>query len=275
MEDLKMAKNNNEIVNNNADLENNNENYNEVATQAANNNTQNIEVGISFKKRLSLTEAVTLINDVVKTCFTENSNTHRLDYNPIILDFRIKSAIVLYYSNYTEQMTKYLEPYFGDDKEGLVAAVNDINRMYDFCCDRMALTSENLQVLGLDVEQVSSIISAIENIVEHKKALIENRAGFVYFVDKLEQDMKIFNDGLKDILNSVSDIFNNVDSVDSDEFKKELLKLSKINSSATVDKHIKESPLLNNNESKVSKANGKRKKKVIPMSDYTQGDKNG
>ncbi len=168
-------------------------------------------INITCKNRLSLSEVNAFVNEVVNSCFEYNNNTKMEEYDPTFIDFMIKAAILKYYSDYYIQARKAYEKIYVDEKV-VTEAVNDVNRIYEFCCDNIILNEERIKELGIDWSQLSVMITVIYEKVAHKARIIENSAGFVYFINELDGKIKLFMECISNILSGISEGIGDVNA---------------------------------------------------------------
>lgn len=226
--------------------------------------TGNIDVSF-FKKRLTLAETIVFINEVVDSCFKYNKEFDIEEYNPILFDFSVRAAVVRHYSDYADRKRESLVEFF-KDKEELEKAVNNIDELYDYCCNNIFLTKDYIEnELGIDSEQIFTMISAIDDVVGHRRRLIENSIGAETLIKYINKSSNDFTNGLTELLKSVSKGFEGING-------EEILQktLDKFDLEAMVKAYAK-TELKKRNDMEVKKARAERNAKssnVIPARNY-------
>lgn len=120
------------------------------------------EIDITIKRTISLGDMLSFVNDVVVSCFQDNG-----EFMPEVLDFAIRSNIILKYSNvslpdnlehryailYCTDIVNFIRGYA--DQEQVDEIINAIHRKVDYLC--------NTNVRAIQ-SKLNELISAFDNL---------------------------------------------------------------------------------------------------------------
>lgn len=134
-----------------------------MKTQYENINTECWnEIDITIKRTISLGDMLSFVNDVVASCFQDNG-----EFMPEVLDFAIRSNIILKYSNvslpdnlehryailYCTDIVNFVRGYA--DQEQVDEIINAIHQKVDYLC--------NTNVRAIQ-SKLNELISAFDNL---------------------------------------------------------------------------------------------------------------
>ena len=120
------------------------------------------EIDITIKRTISLGDMLSFVNDVVASCFQDNG-----EFMPEVLDFAIRSNIILKYSNvslpdnlehryailYCTDIVNFIRGHA--DQEQVDEIINAIHRKVDYLC--------NTNVCAIQ-SKLNELISAFDNL---------------------------------------------------------------------------------------------------------------
>lgn len=120
------------------------------------------EIDITIKRTISLGDMLSFVNDVVVSCFQDNG-----EFMPEVLDFAIRSNIILKYSNvslpdnlehryailYCTDIVNFIRGY--TDQEQVDEIINAIHRKVDYLC--------NTNVRAIQ-SKLNELISSFDNL---------------------------------------------------------------------------------------------------------------
>lgn len=120
------------------------------------------EIDITIKRTISLGDMLSFVNDVVVSCFQDNG-----EFMPEVLDFAIRSNIILKYSNvslpdnlehryailYCTDIVNFIRGYA--DQEQVDEIINAIHRKVDYLC--------NTNVRAIQ-SKLNELISSFDNL---------------------------------------------------------------------------------------------------------------
>lgn len=169
------------------------------------------DMNVTYKKRLNVYEAVLMTDEVVKGCFVINKDTKEEEYKPALFDYSMKAAIVRHYSNYADRLKIFLAPYFKNDEEGLAQEIGNAERLYDFCMSNISLEKQDIKNLGIDENQVESIINAAKEELRHEIRIIENCAPVNLLMERFDESVGKLTEGLSGVLSAFNEGLGSAD----------------------------------------------------------------
>lgn len=130
------------------------------------------DVEVKIRRSLPFTEMLAFVNDVVQSCFQRNGA-----YVPEVLDFAIKSNLILKYTNVSlpDNLEHRYEILYNTDLVDFVCGhinmqqfqevVNSINRKLSYMCNTNTVAVQN---------RLNDLISAFETMQEKTEAMFSN-----------------------------------------------------------------------------------------------------
>lgn len=123
-------------------------------------------VEVTVKKTLSLKEALEFVDSVVKSCFTEDTNT----YMPEIKDFAIKTCILEKYANFTMPSNieyQYALIYSTDAVERVLSYVN--TQQFNEICRAISDKIDNIAQANIEAinKQMNELYNAFSDLQTH------------------------------------------------------------------------------------------------------------
>jgi len=176
---------------------------------------------IEKKEQEIIKEIETLISQLILELNEENKDIEKVDLKDRKVEERVKIIVLENLSNYSGYINVLIESLTKLKKENLQEIIKDINKNFIDFKQKSNLSFEKATFLvGKELEKpkesIRNFFEQLNNLAEENKEIFENSRGIQTIGQKI-QEIKIFENSKKEIMNEIKDIQKKVLRAETEE----------------------------------------------------------